>query len=153
MTGAEKLARARERALPLLRELEGIRLLPYRDVAGCLTVGIGHRTSNNKAITIKQAYELADADMVAAQAAFADMADALNVNQLAALTSFVFNIGVGAFKASTMRRLLVAGKVDEAARQFGAWINVTSGGAVLPVKGLIARREAERDLFKCERNL
>ena len=96
MSPDDKLQRARERALPLLRECEGIRLMPYTDAAGLLTVGIGHRTSDRRPITIKRVYELADADMRAAQSAFAELNGALNVNQLAALTSFVFNIGGGA---------------------------------------------------------
>lgn len=153
MSPDDKLQRARERALPLLRECEGIRLMPYTDAAGLLTVGIGHRTSDRRPITIKRVYELADADMRAAQSAFAELNGALNVNQLAALTSFVFNIGGGAFASSTMRKLLLSGRVPEAARQFGVWNKATINGVLTVLPGLVARREAERDLFLCERGI
>jgi lysozyme len=67
----------------------------------------------------------------------------LNQNQFDALVSFTFNVGEGAFKGSTLLKLLNAGNYNAAAAQFGKW--VYAGKKVLP--GLVARREAEYQLF------
>jgi GH24 family phage-related lysozyme (muramidase) len=67
----------------------------------------------------------------------------LNQNQFDALVSFVFNVGEGAFKDSTLLRLLNSGNYKAASAQFGKW--VYAGKQVLP--GLVARRESEYQLF------
>lgn len=68
---------------------------------------------------------------------------ALHPVKLAAVTSFAYNLGVGAYQVSTLRRRINAGQWDEAAAQFGRW--VFAGQKLL--KGLVLRREAERALF------
>ena len=60
-----------------------------------------------------------------------------------ALASLIFNIGVNAFKRSTLLKLLNVGKYIQAADEFLKWRK--AGGKV--VKGLEKRREAERRLF------
>ena len=68
----------------------------------------------------------------------------LNNNQLNALISFVYNIGINGFKASTMLKLLNSGAdKNEVAQQFDRW--VFDNG--VKVKGLINRRNAEKNLF------
>jgi lysozyme len=66
--------------------------------------------------------------------------------RLAAVTSFAYNLGVGAYQASTMRRLINAGRWEAAAAQFPRW--VMAGGREL--LGLVRRRAAERALFASE---
>lgn len=63
--------------------------------------------------------------------------------KLAAITSFIFNLGESRYKSSTLRRLINEGRFDEAAAQFGKW--VWGGGRKLP--GLIRRRAEERQVF------
>ncbi|MFH1110973.1 MAG: glycoside hydrolase family protein [Planctomycetota bacterium] len=58
-----------------------------------------------------------------------------------------FNIGAGAFRASTLVRLLDQGKVVEAANQFSRWRH--SRGVVSDA--LVARRELERAMFLGEK--
>ncbi|MCF3948709.1 lysozyme [Acidiphilium iwatense] len=67
----------------------------------------------------------------------------LNPNQQAALIDFVYNLGAGNFRASTLLRLLNAGDFARAVRQFTLWDH--ADGRVLP--GLLRRREAEAALF------
>jgi lysozyme len=68
----------------------------------------------------------------------------LNDNQWSALTSLVYNIGFGAFKRSTLLRLLNAGATkEEVAKQFLRWNK--AGGK--EIKGLTNRRQAEFNLF------
>lgn len=64
-------------------------------------------------------------------------------NKLAAVTSFVFNLGEGRYAASTLRRLINAGEWEAAANEFDRWI--WGGGRKLP--GLIRRRAAEKQVF------
>ena len=60
------------------------------------------------------------------------------------LVSFTFNLGEGALSASTLRRLVNAGRLAEAASQFERW--VFAGARKLP--GLVRRRAAERALWE-----
>ena len=57
----------------------------------------------------------------------------------AALASFVFNLGIGRYKASTLRRCVDRGNWNGAVEQIRKW--VWGGGKKLP--GLVLRREAE----------
>ena len=59
------------------------------------------------------------------------------------LIVFVFNVGAGAFQASTLRQNLNRGEYTDAADQFQRW--VYGGGRILP--GLVRRRHVERALF------
>lgn len=63
--------------------------------------------------------------------------------RLAALTSFVFNLGAGRYRGSTLRRRVNEGNWDDVPRQLRRW--VYSGGKKL--KGLVIRREAEAVLI------
>ena len=67
----------------------------------------------------------------------------LNANQLGALTSFAFNVGLGRLRASTLLRRVNTGDFAGAAEEFPKWNR--GGGRVLP--GLVARRIEERALF------
>lgn len=63
--------------------------------------------------------------------------------QFDALVSFAYNVGIGAFKKSTLLKKLNAGNIQGAANEFMKWNK--GGGKVLA--GLVRRREAERKLF------
>jgi lysozyme len=67
----------------------------------------------------------------------------LNDNQISALTSFVYNVGSGAFKASTLRRRINESDFVDVPRQLARWNK--AGGKI--VKGLSRRREAESRLW------
>jgi len=67
----------------------------------------------------------------------------LNKNQQLALLSLRYNIGPNYFNGSTLLRLLNAGNFDAAASRFAEW-RLSEG---LINKGLVARRERERQLF------
>ena len=68
----------------------------------------------------------------------------LTQEEFDALVDFVFNLGAGAFRGSTMLRDLNAGDFTNAAAQFDLWDH--AGGAV--VAGLLRRRQAEAELFE-----
>jgi lysozyme len=67
----------------------------------------------------------------------------LNQNEFDALVSFTFNVGIGAFRDSTLLRKLNSGLRAKAADEFERW--VYAGGQKL--RGLEKRRIAERNLF------
>lgn len=73
---------------------------------------------------------------------------ALYPRRLAAVTSFVFNLGGPRYRASTLRRRINAGDWNAAAAEFDKW--VFGGGKKLP--GLVRRRAAERKVFESEIN-
>ena len=68
----------------------------------------------------------------------------LTEGQRAALLSFIYNVGRGAFARSTMLVHINAGRMDSAASEFTRWVK--AGGQVLP--GLARRRAAEAKLFR-----
>ena len=139
-----------ELAKNIIEQFEGYRLDVYLDSAGLPTVGYGHLITPADGlkpgdhITPQQAEALLEADMrTAVTAVDAGVKVALTENQRAALISFVFNVGAGAFRKSTLLRLLNAGNAAGAADQFLKWDR--AGGR--EVAGLKRRRQAERDLF------
>lgn len=67
----------------------------------------------------------------------------LTQNQIDAIASFVYNVGVTNFLNSTMLRMLNAGDYRGAADQFPRWNR--AGGKVF--NGLVRRRAEERELF------
>jgi lysozyme len=71
----------------------------------------------------------------------------LNDDQLAALVSFAYNVGLGNFKGSTMLRLLNAGDYGGAAEQFPRWNKADNQ----VMRGLTRRRLSEQKLFRGER--
>ena len=62
---------------------------------------------------------------------------AIDEDRLSACADFIFNLGSGRYRASTLRRRVDAADWDGAAEQLGRW--VWGGGKKLP--GLVARRQ------------
>ena len=67
----------------------------------------------------------------------------LNENEFSALCSFTYNLGSGRLQSSTLRSKLNRGNRLGAANEFPKWRR--AGGRIL--RGLVLRREAERQLF------
>lgn len=138
----------RSDAKTLIRRFEGISLRRYIDASGKPHIGYGHLIKpgeDYQTITTGQAEWLLDQDIrIARKCVNMNVDRKLNSNQLDALTSFVFNIGCGAFQNSTLLKLLNAGDVTGAEDEFLKWNK--AGGVV--VQGLVDRRFIERDVFK-----
>lgn len=64
-------------------------------------------------------------------------------DKLAAVTSWIYNLGVGRYQGSTMRRRINEGDWEGAAAECRKW--VMAGGRKL--NGLVIRREAEASLI------
>jgi lysozyme len=67
----------------------------------------------------------------------------LTQHQFDALVDFVFNVGAGNFRTSTLFRKLQARDFVGASMEFKRWVRAS--GKVL--KGLVIRRQAEEDWF------
>ena len=131
----------------LVKASEGCQLTAYRCPAGVLTIGYGHARGVKEGQTITQdeadALLLDDLDLAATQVR-GMVTVPLAQCQFDALVDFVFNLGAGRLRDSTLLRLLNQGRYGEAAAQFKFW--VLAGGHPLP--GLVKRRAAERALFE-----
>lgn len=133
--------------LELVKQFEGCKLTAYVCPAGVLTIGVGSTGPHVKpgmTITKEQAEELLRSDLRRFEDYVAANCAPATDNQFSALTSLCFNIGEEALRTSTLRRLHLEGKYDEAAKQFGRWTR--GGGKILP--GLVKRRAAEEALYR-----
>ena len=139
--------RISEEGKQLIRDFEGLRLSAYRDAVGVLTIGYGHTRGvrPGQTITHREAELLLSADLEPIERQLtADLGeDGVLQCQFDALCSFCFNLGIGAYMHSTLRKYVKAGRDADADREFGRWVR--AGGRVLP--GLVTRRAAERKMF------
>lgn len=137
------------RGLRLLESFEGLRLSAYRATPAepYLTVGYGHYGPDVKPgqrITPLRAVQLLKRDLRTAERAVEKgVAVGLNTNRFSALVVFVYNVGVGAFNTSTLRRKLNAGQYRAVPSELMKWTR--AGGVVYP--GLVRRRRAEGGLY------
>jgi len=142
-------------AKPMVRRWEGLSLVPYRCPAGVLTIGYGHViTSKDEwmkgGITKQQAEEILEKDLERVLDGVLSLLEVeLPSECLAALVSFCFNVGLGAFRGSTMRRLINQGRLKEAANEFDKWVYAYSPkeGRKVVLRGLVRRRADEKQLF------
>lgn len=143
-------------ALRLIKEFEGCRLEAYKCPAGVWTIGWGTTRLMDSPVrqgnTISQ--ELAD-DLLANDVehlfgpgvlALLPLASRWRPEQIAALVSFAYNVGLGAVEDSTLRKRLLAGEDPNRVvrEELPRWRH-GEGEAVLP--GLERRRAAEVALF------
>ena len=138
--------RTSRKGIELIKAHEGLRLNAYLCPAGVPTIGYGH-TYNVKMgdrITEEQAERLLIGDLILAETEVNRYGFDLTQNQFDALVSFVYNIGAGNFRSSTLLKRLKANPNDpDIAKQFSRW--VYGGGKVLP--GLVRRRNEESKLY------
>lgn len=145
---AAGIAAALAIAAPLVQHFEGTVYKTYRDPIGIKTACTGHVDATlqmGEAFTPEQCSEMLSADLSSTARGVQDCIKvAVSDTELAAYTSFAFNVGVGAFCSSTASRKLNAGDHRGACAELTRWTQ--AGGQTLP--GLVRRRAAERAL--CE---
>lgn len=132
--------------IALIKDHEGLRLHSYPDSVGVLTIGYGHTLGvfAGQQITTMEADRLLRADLETVEKCLANCVKVeVTQNQYDALASFCFNLGCKSLCDSTLLSLLNDGDDTAAAAQFEHWCYA----AHRKLPGLIARREAEKELF------
>ena len=127
-------------------------LKAYKCPAGKWTIGMrttrypsGERVMPGDVITEQQVFELLTYDLAAAESAVASLVTPLIIQQkFDALVDFTYNLGILAFKNSTLLKVINKNPGDPSIdKQFARWI--MAGGKPLP--GLIRRRQSESWLY------
>ena len=139
------------KGLELIKEFEGFSSTAYLCSAKKATIGygntfledgtpvkIGDQISKERAETLLK--HVVDNFSVAVEV---DIKIEVTQNQFDALVSLAYNIGLGAFKNSTLLRQLNRGNFVGASQEFLRW-NKSNGK---PLLGLTRRREREKLLF------
>ncbi|ASG71813.1 lysozyme [Salmonella enterica subsp. enterica serovar Braenderup] len=126
--------------------LEGRHHEPYRDVAGVLTVCDGHTGKDivpGKHYTDAECDALLNKDLALVAARIDPLIKASIPNsERAALYSFAYNVGTGAFARSTLLKKLNTGDLAGACNELKRW--TYAGGKQW--KGLVTRREIEHEV-------
>ena len=137
-----------------VKRWEGLKLTAYPDPGSRdgnpWTIGYGHtsdgflKVTRGLSITPKQAEDALEFDLNETAAAIDELVKVeLSDNQFGALVSFAFNVGIGAFKKSTLLRKLNKGDYAAVPSELARWTR--NDGKVM--KGLVNRRAAEAGLW------
>lgn len=151
-----------EAALILLKHYEqgpdgGFAPVVYRCAAGHKTIGWGHRLQSGERfqqpISAAEADRLLQVDVLRIGGLVGGSVKVpLTQSMMDALTCFVFNVGYGAFRQSTLLALVNARDHRKAADEFLRWNQARNPktGKKEVLSGLTRRRQAERELFRRE---
>ena len=143
-----------DRGIDFIKSFETLQLKAYKAVQTepYYTIGYGHYGPDvipGTTITETEAERLLAEDLADTERAVSNATAGWELEQCQfdALVSLAFNVGVNAFRNSTLLKLVKQGADEATIRaEFGKWSH--SGGRVL--KGLQRRRQAEADLFFSE---
>ena len=131
----------------LIKHFEGCYLESYLCPAGVWTIGYGHTLNVQEGDVIDQ--EAAEALLIEDLEEFEGYVNsmteiALKQNEFDALVSWVFNLGPGNFKESTLLNRVNYGPLSDVPFQIQRWNK--AGGKIL--EGLVKRRAAEAALWE-----
>jgi lysozyme len=141
----------------IIKAFEGKKLKAYKDSVGIWTIGFGsiyhydlkRPIQRGDVITEEKAIEWLQKEIKDKTRSIKQFITVpINKNQLDALISLVYNIGLSAFKKSTLLKLLNqnADKIS-VADQFLRWNKGRINGKLVTIPGLTNRRKLERELF------
>ena len=135
----------------MIAYFEGMETKSYKDVVNVTTVCFGHTGTDiisNKIYSESECLALLEKDLSKVRREVDPLIKVeINDNTRAAIYSFAYNVGVGAFARSTLLKKLNAGDQHGACEEMKRW--VYAGGKVW--RGLVSRREVESAL--CNGNL
>ena len=141
-------------ALELIKKYEGFSAKPYLCPAGVWTIGYGNTKypngirvgKNDHSISEKEALQMLS---LTVEKEFLPKVLELSPilkqhpNKLAAVLSFCYNLGAGAYANSTLRKKINTSQFEQASKEFGKWV-MASGKKL---NGLVKRRAEEAELF------
>ena len=145
-----------QKAVDLIKQFEGFRKDAYICPAGVPTIGYGATTWGNgqkvklgEIVSMTIAEKLLTVDLEKRSKSLAGLK--INQNQFDALISFVYNLGIGAFRGSTLFRKVQQNPDDPTIRaEFMKWNKARVGGKLVELRGLTRRRDAEANLYYAE---
>ena len=135
-----------EKCIELIKRFEGCRLEAYKCPAGVWTIGYGHTKGVIKGMKIskEEAEELLKQDVAIVELQVVNTVGKLAACKIDALVSFAYNVGVAAFRRSTLCRKVKANSDDASIRaEFARW--VYAGNKKL--RGLVKRRAEEAEMY------
>jgi len=136
--------------LDIIKKYEGCRLKAYRCPAGVWTIGYGHTgrniTENTKPITQAQADTYLEDDAAYAIQAAIAYSPILSKypTKRQAIADFIFNLGIGNYIKSTLKKRVDSGDWANAVIEIKRW-NKSKGKVLL---GLVKRRAEEAELLE-----
>lgn len=135
-----------QKGIAFIKRFEGFRSKAYQDSVGVWTIGYGHtsQVAKNAVCTEAQAQQWLLKDAAPTLAYLRKLRDDLKPNEVDALVSFAYNVGLSNFSRSTLATLVKHhAPAEMVAKQFPRWNK--AGGKVLD--GLTRRRNAEAQLY------
>ena len=134
------------KGLQLIKDFEGLRLGSYKCPAGVWTIGYGHTKGVKANMVIDQMR--ADDMLIEDIAPIERLLNSVGINfrqeQFDALVSWIFNLGQGSFKNSTLLKRIMDNASDEdISEQIIRWVYAAGETLV----GLKKRRVAEANMF------
>jgi len=141
-----------KKGIDLIKELEGLKLQSYKCSAGIWTIGLGNtfyedgrKVQANENISKSRAYDLFSLISPTFENAInKNVKSKITQNQFDALFCFAYNIGVRAFRDSTLLKLVnINPKDGNIAKQFLRWNKIKG----VESKGLTNRRIKESALY------
>lgn len=138
--------KASKNGLQLIKSFEGLSLKAYKCPANIWTIGYGSTkgVKDGMVITLEEAEALLKADLKPVEDYLNKSGLILTQNKFDALASFIFNLGIGAFNGSTLKKtILNNGDESEIRYQFNRWVYAGKN----KLTGLVIRRDLEADLF------
>jgi lysozyme len=144
---------ASQNCINLIKLFEGYKPKAYLCPAGVPTIGFGSTmyTDGRKiklgdTINEKQGNELLMWELKNKSIALHGLN--LNQNQFDSCLSFIYNLGIGAFTKSTLRKKILINPNDKTIKdEFLKWNKARVNGQLTELKGLTRRRIAEADLY------
>ena len=139
-----------ELAFQKIKEFEGCRLQAKQDAAGVWTIGYGHTYNVREGDRISQQYadEMLQEDIENVERQLMALHDPevgrWTKAQLDAVVSFVFNVGIGRYAKSTLRKAIMQKMHDDKIEKYWrAWCFVNGEKS----RGLEKRRNWELERF------
>lgn len=146
-----------ENGLNLVKKFEGLHKVTedgdvraYRCPAGKWTIGYGHTrgVKSGLRVSVDECEKLLMEDLhEAGNAVRSAVSVPLSQHQYDALVSFVFNLGAGNFRSSTLLKKLNKGLYEEIPAQILRWNKARVDGQLTELRGLTRRRTAEAALW------
>ena len=141
-----------QKCIDLIKKFEGFKSKSYLCPAGVPTIGFGSTMwADGSRVRLGQTITMENAEKLLAiyLANFLEhIPTNVNQNQFDSLCSFLYNVGVGNFRKSTLLKK-VKDNPDrlDIRDEFMKWTMARKNGQLVQLPGLVKRRKAEADLY------